>query len=208
MLLKLMRTYGLNYLSALLELNPYFNVAHFDDQFLAFRMALGVKGFDFIFRMFQVWDMSYWNHISVCHTVFKPYSLTCWQLTPRHYAEVLSWVYTFDIEVNENHLSAPVEQRRFFKSLDITLHTSFHWHLKCFRKRCQYVVDMITGSIDTGIGRRTPSRLNHAMWHQLQLMLLVRLYFACHCCMICHHDTYNQIWRERFGFCLDREFWN
>ena len=39
-------------------------------------------------------------------------------------------------------------------------------------------------------------------------MLLIRLYLVCHRCIICHHDTHNHIWKERFEFRLNEKFQN
>ena len=61
-------------------------------------------------------------------------------------------------------------------------------------------------SVQVGIpvmAEKKTSALNHTMWHQLQIMLLIRLLSVCHCCMLRYHNIYNQIWKKRFGFFLN-----
>ena len=74
--------------------------------------------------------------------------------------DVLSWMPIFNLLVNENDFSVPVERHRFMKSHDITLHASFHWHDKYRYEQWEQVIVMITWSGNATIGRKTTSGLN------------------------------------------------
>ena len=119
--------------------------------------------------------------------------------------DVLSWMSIFNLLLNENDFSVPVERHRFSKSHDITLNASFHWHDKCHSEKLEHVIVMITWSGNATIGRKTISGLYHITWHQLQIISLIRLFFICHCCRISHHDTHNRIWKKRYGFYLNKK---
>ena len=115
----------------LINIRSLFSGVHFDDKFITFGVAPCILLPDPIFRVALVCKIACWNHISDYRTVLNPYNLTCWQLTPLHYTDVLSWMAIFHLEVNENDFSVPFERHTLLKSHDIILHTSFHWHHKC-----------------------------------------------------------------------------
>ena len=75
--------------------------------------------------------------------------------------DVLSWMSIFNLLVNENDFSVPVEHHRFLKSHDITLHVSFYKYDKYHYEKLEHVIVMITWSGDGTIGRKTISGLNH-----------------------------------------------
>ena len=58
--------------------------------------------------------------------------------------DVLLWMSIFDLLVNEDDFSVPVERKRFLKSHDILLHVSFHCHDKCHYEKLEHVIVMIT----------------------------------------------------------------
>ena len=143
--------------------------------------------------MAQSWEKSCSNHMNDYHAVLNPYNLTCWQLTPQHYMDVLSWMAIFHPVVNENEFSVPFERHALLKSHDIILHASFHCHHKCHYEKLEHVSVMITWSWNADTGRRTISGLNHIMLHQLPIILLIRLFVIFQCCMIWQHDTHKHI---------------
>ena len=79
-------------------------------------------------------------------SVLDPYNLTCWQLTPLHYTDVLSWMTIFHLVVNENDFSVPFVRHILLKSHDIILHASFRWHHNCHYEKLEHVIVMITWS--------------------------------------------------------------
>ena len=98
------------------------------------------------------------------------------KLTPLHHMDVIPWMSIFNLLVNKNYFSVPVERHRFLKSHDITLHASLHWHDKCHCVKLENVIVMITWSGNATIGRNTISGQNHIIKYQLQIMTLVRLF--------------------------------
>ena len=114
-------------------------------------------------RMTRVCETPCWNRIRDSHTVLKPYDLTCWQVTSIRNTDVLSWIPIFNHLVDEKYFSVPAERHRFFKSHDITLHASFHWHDKCHYEKLEHVIVMITWSENVTIGGKTISGLNYIM---------------------------------------------
>ena len=69
----------------------------------------------------------------------------------------------FNLPVNENDFSVPVERHGFLKSHDFTLHVLFYWHDKYHYETLEHVIVMITWSGNATIGRKTISGLNHIM---------------------------------------------
>ena len=67
----------------------------------------------------------------------------------------------FKREVNKNDFSVSVERHKFFKTHDITLHASFHWHDKCHYEMLEHAIVMIALSGNATIGRKTISGLSH-----------------------------------------------
>ena len=67
----------------------------------------------------------------------------------------------FNLLVNENDFSVPVERHRFLKSRDITLHASFHRHDEYHYQKLEHVVVMIAWNGNATIDRKTISELNH-----------------------------------------------
>ena len=128
------RTYGLNHMSAWLKLNPISAVPILMINFSHFRMAYCILAPDPIFGMALFYDVSCWTHISDYHTVLNPFNFTCWQLTPLHYTEVLSWMSIFHLVVNKNDFSVQFESRTL-KSDYVILHALFHWDHKCHYKK-------------------------------------------------------------------------
>ena len=135
--------------------------------------------------MDRVCKIPCWNHIIGSHTVLKPYRWTYWLLTPLHDTDVLPCMSIFNLLVNENDFSVPVERHISLTSRDITLHTSFHRHDKYPYWKLEHVVVMIALSGNATIGRKTISGLNHITSHQLQIMPLIRLILD----MSMLHDT-------------------
>ena len=99
-----------------------------------------------------------------------------WTWTPLHYTDAISWMTIFHLVFNENGFSVPFGTIRNH-SHDIILHVPFDWHHKWHYEKWEHVIVMITWSWSADNGRKTISGLNHIMKHQLQIMLLIRLYF-------------------------------
>ena len=97
----------------------------------------------------------------------------------------------------------PVEGNRLLQSHDITRHVSFHWHDTCHYEMLEHVIVMITWRGNATIGRHTIFGLNHIMSYQLQILSLIS--FLCHSCMKSPHNTHNQIWKNWYGFYLNKE---
>ena len=156
--------------------------------------------------MDRVCKIPCWNHMIGSHTVLKLYRWTYWPLTPLHDTDVLPWMSIFNLLVNENDFSVPVERHIFLKSRDIILHTSFHRHDKYHYQKLEHVVVMIAWSENATIGRKTISGLNHITSHQLQIIPLIRLILICRCCMMIHHATHNQKLKEKIWILLYKQF--
>ena len=123
--------------------------------------------------MSQVSKTPCWDHISGSHTTLKPYNLTCWQLPLLHYTYVISWMSILNLVVNGNDFSISTGRHRFLKSHVITLHASYHWHVKCHYEKLEHVIVMIAKIGKVDIERKTISGLNHIMEHQLQIMSFI-----------------------------------
>ena len=87
-----------------------FSRAHLDDKFITFGIASCILVPVPILRNAIFCEITCWNHISNYHTVLNPYNLACWQLTPLHYMDVLSWIPIFHLVFNENDFSVPFER--------------------------------------------------------------------------------------------------
>ena len=103
----------------LIKIKSHFSGTHFDDKCPTFSVAscLMIPVPIFAWHGFAKFGR---NHIRDSHTVLEPYNLTCWQLTPLHDKDVLSWMSVFNLLVNENDFPVPVERHRILKSHDIT----------------------------------------------------------------------------------------
>ena len=78
--------------------------------------------------------------------------------------------------------------------------------IKSHYQKLEQVIVMITWSWNGDTGGKTISGLNHIMWHQLQIMVPIRLFLIYACCMICRHVTHKHIWKKRYGSFLDKKF--
>ena len=83
----------------------------------------------------------------------------------------------------------------------------FHWHYKCYYEKLERVIEMITWSWNADTMRKIISGQNHIMQRQSQIMLLIRLFLICQCCL-CHHGTHKHIWKKIYGSYLNKKFWN
>ena len=83
----------------------------------------------------------------------------------------------------------------------------FHWHYKCYYEKLERVIEMITWSWNADTMRKIISGQNHIMQHQSQIMLLIRWFPICQCCL-CHHGTHKHIWKKIYGSYPNKKFWN
>ena len=108
----------------------------------------------------------------------------------------------FNLEENEIEILVPSEGHRFFKPHD-TLHLMRHSAdtvndiMKSWKTWSWWLIE---------VGR--PALAEIPFWTKSYhvIMSLICLFLAFHYCMICHHDTQNQIGEKIYGIDLDKKF--